>query len=196
MSLMTVDDHRAAASELNTVHRAVDGFERDHSKTFEVGPHMEPPATETSGRLRRNLQRIRKALDRIQIGMQSVQACTQPGDERSEYGWKPAETLTPAFARPQPTEVVTLDDHIAAARALGPAEPAIDRFLEIIKRRRHLPVRIVDDAIRVLHLIQIVRLEMNDLQFCTLSGRSTPRVNCWQGQSNHFDGTKQSEVHQ
>ena len=126
----------------------------------------------------------------------TIQACTQPGDERSEYGWKPAETLTPAFARPQPTEVVTLDDHIAAARALGPAEPAIDRFLEIIKRRRHLPVRIVDDAIRVLHLIQIVRLEMNDLQFCTLSGRSTPRVNCWQGQSNHFDGTKQSEVHQ
>ena len=196
MSLMTVDDHRAAASELTTVHRAVDEFEHDHSKTFEVGPHMEPPATETSCRLRRNLQRIRKALDRIQIGMQSVQACTQPGDERSEYGWKPAETLAPAFARRHPAEVVTLDDHIAAARALGPAEPAIDRFLDIINRRRHLPVRVMDDAIGVLHLIQIVRLEMNDLQFYTLSGGGTPRVNCLQVQSNDFDGTEQSGVHQ
>ena len=196
MSVMTVDDHRAAASELATVQLAVDEFEHDHSKTFEVGLHMEPPATETSGRVRRNLQRIRKALDRVQIAMQAVQACTLPAGERSEYGWKPAETLTPAVARRHRTEVVTLADHIAAARALGPAEPAMDRFLDIINRRRHLPVRIMDDAIRVLHLIQIVRLEMNDLQFYTLSGRGTARVNCWQGQSNHFDGTEQSGVHQ
>jgi hypothetical protein len=196
MSLMTVDDHRSAARELVAVHRAVDEFERDHSKTFEVGRHMEPGATETSGRVRRNLQRIRKALDRIQIGMRAVQACTLPGDERSAYGWKTAETLTPAVVRRHPTEVVTPDDHIAAARALGPAEPAIERFLDIINRRRHLPVGIMDDAIGVLHLIQIVRLEMNDLQFYTLSGRGTPRVNCWQGKSNHFDGTEQSGVHQ
>jgi hypothetical protein len=54
----------------------------------------------------------------------------------------------------------------------------------------------MDDAIRVLHLIQIVRLEMNDLQFYMLFGRGIPRVNYWQGQSNHFDGTEQSEVHQ
>jgi hypothetical protein len=120
MSVMTVDDHRAAASELAAVHRAVDEFEHDHSKPFEVGPHMEPPATKTSGRVRRNLRRIRKALDRIQVAMQAVQACTLPGDERSAYGWKPAETLTPAVARRQATEVVTLADHIAAARALGP----------------------------------------------------------------------------
>ncbi len=197
MSVMTVDDHRAAASDLATVHRAVDEFERDHSKTFEVGLHLEPPAAETSNRVRRNLQRLRKALDRIQIGMQAVQACTLPGDYgRSEYNWKAAETLTPAVARRHPAEVVTLDDHIAAALALGPAEPAIDHFLEIINRRRYLSVRIMDDAIRVLHLIQIVRLEMNDLQFYTLSVRGTPRVNCWHGQPYHFDRTAQSGVHQ
>ena len=176
MSVLTADDHRAAVRELATAHRAVDEFERDHSKTFEVGLHMVPPATATSGRVRRNLQRIRKALDRIQIAMQAVQACTLPGDERSEYGRKPGETLTPAVARRHPAAVVTPDAHIAAARALGPAEPAIDHFLEIINRRRHLPVRIMDDAIRVLHLIQIVRLEMNDLQFYMLSVRSIPRV--------------------
>jgi hypothetical protein len=34
MRVMTADDHRAAASELATVHRAVDEFEHDHSKTF------------------------------------------------------------------------------------------------------------------------------------------------------------------
>jgi len=196
MSLMTVDDHCFAVRELATVHRCVDDFQHNHSKTFEVGLHMEPPAMETSGRVRRNLQRIRKALDRVQIGMQAVQACTLPDDERSEYGWKPAEALTSAVTRRYPTEVVTLDDHIAAARALDPAEPAIERFLDIINRRRHLPVRIMDDAIRVLHLIQIVRLEMNDLQFYTWSGRGTPRVDCRQGQSNHFDGTEQSGVHQ
>ena len=176
MSIMTVDDHRAAASDLATVHRAVDEFEHDHSKTFEVGFHLGRPATETSGRVRRNLQRIRKALDRIQIAMQAVQACTLPADERSEYGSKPAVTFTPTVARRRPTEVVTLADHIAAARAMGPAEPAIDRFLDIINRRRHLPVRVMDDAIGVLHLIQIVRLEMNDLQFYMLSVRSIPRV--------------------
>jgi hypothetical protein len=154
----------------------VDEFEHDHSKTFEVGLHMKPPATETSERVRRNLQRIRKALDGIQIAMRAVQACTLPLDRLSEYSWKPSETLTPAVARRHPTEVLTLDDHIAAARALGPAEPAMDRFLDIINRRRHLPVRIMDDAIRVLHLIQVVRLEMNDLQFYTLSGRGLPRV--------------------
>jgi hypothetical protein len=176
MSVMTLDDHRAAACEVATVHRCVDELERDHSKTFEVGLHMEPPAKETSNRVRRNLQRIRKALGRIQIGLQAVQACTLPDGERPEYGWKPSETLAPAGARRHPAEVVTLDDHIAAARALGPAEPAMDRFLDIINRRRHLPVRIMDDAIRVLHLIQIVRLEMNDLQFYTWSGRGIPRV--------------------
>ena len=95
--------------------------------------------------------------------------------------WKPAETRAPVVASRHTTEAVTIVDHIAAARALGPAEPAIDRFLEIINRRRHLPVRIMDEAIRVLHLIQIVRLEMNDLQFYTLSRRGTPRVNCGQG---------------
>jgi hypothetical protein len=125
MSVLTVDDHRAAASDLATVQCAVDEFEHDHSKTFEVGLHMDPHATATSGRVRRNLQRIRKALDRVQIGMQAVQACTLPDDARSEYGWKPAETLTPAIARRHPTEVVKLADHIAAARAMGPAEPAI-----------------------------------------------------------------------
>jgi hypothetical protein len=196
MSVMTVDDHRAAACEVATVHRCVDEFEHDHSKTFEVGLHLEPPATKTGGRVRRNLQRIRKALDRIRFELQAVQACTLPDGERPEYGCKPAETLAPAGARRHPTEVVTLDDHIAAARALGPAEPAMDRFLDIIKRRRHLPVRIMDDAIRVLHLIQIVRLEMSDLQLYMLSGRGIPHVNCWQGQSNHFDGTEQSGVHQ
>ena len=173
---MTIDDHRAAMRELATVHRAVDEFERDHSKTFEVGRHLEPPAAETSKRVRLNLQRIRKVLDRVQIGMLAVHACTLPDDDRSEYGWQPSVTLAPAVVRRHPTEVVTLDDHIAAARALGTAEPAIDRFLEIINRRRRLPVRIMDDAIRVLHLIQVVRLEMNDLQFYTLSGRGTPRV--------------------
>jgi hypothetical protein len=142
------------------------------------------------------LQRIRKALDRIQIEMQAVQACTLPGDERSEYGRKPAVTVTPTVARRRPTEVVTLADHIAAARALGPAEPAIQRFLEIINRRRHLPVRIMDDALRVLHLIQIVRIEMDDLQFYTLSVRGAPRVKCWHGQPYHFDRTAQSGVHQ
>jgi hypothetical protein len=46
----------------------------------------------------------------------------------------------------------------------------------------------MDDAIRVLHLVQFLRCQMEDLQFHSLRGRGIPWVNCWLGSFNYFDG--------
>lgn len=75
-----------------------------------------------------------------------------------------------------------------AARAFGLSQPAIDRFLHIINDRRHLPVRIMDSAIHVYHLIQIIRCEMDDVQFYTLHEPGIPYPQCWLGEFSYFEG--------
>ncbi|MGB9609402.1 MAG: hypothetical protein ACPL7M_00400 [Bryobacteraceae bacterium] len=138
------------------------------------------------GRLHANVKRIHKALERILMGMREVEARTLPSDAGSH--WLAVVTVEPVTAVRRPYLVLTIDGHIAAARALGPSQPAVRRFLDIIRLHQHLPVRIMDDAIRVLHLIQFLRCQMEDFQFYSLRGRGIPWVNCWLGSNNYVDG--------
>ena len=66
-TIMTIDDHRAAAREWATVHRSVAEFENITSM-----------ARGAPGRLHTNVKRIHKALERILIGMRDVEARTLP----------------------------------------------------------------------------------------------------------------------
>jgi hypothetical protein len=134
LTIMTFDDHRAAAHEWSTVHRSVAEFENAIFKTLKDGRRADRSAAEVCCRIPDTVKRIHKALDRIQAGMRAR------------------------------------------------------RFLDIIRLRRHLPVRIMDDAIRVLHQFQFLRCQMEDLQFHSLRGRGIPWVNCWLGSFNYFDG--------
>lgn len=177
-TIMTIDDHRAAAREWATVHRSLTEFE-----------NITSAARGAPGRLHTNVQRIHKALDRIQTGMREVEARTLPSDAGCGSHWLAVVTVEPVTAVRRPSLVLTIDDHIAAARALGPSQPAVRRFLDIISLRRHLPVRIMDDAIRVLHLTQFLRCQMETLQFDSLRGRGIPWVNCWLGSNNWVDSS-------
>jgi hypothetical protein len=178
LTIMTIDDHRTAACEWATVHRCVDELEN----IIRSGRRV--PDT-----LHTNVKRIHRDLGRIRREMQEVQACTLPGDHEGDDCWQEIKTVNPAAVAWRSTAVLTLEDHITAARALGPSQPAIHRFLDIISNRRHLPVRILDWAIRIIHLIQIVRCEMEDVQFTTIRGRDR-WVNYWLGSSNCFDGNE------
>lgn len=93
------------------------------------------------------------------------------------------------------TTVLTLDQHITAARALGAAKLAILRFLKIVSDRRHLPVRILDCGLRVEHLIHAVRCTMDDVQYATLRGQDR-LVDCWLGHFNWFDGDEAGNADQ
>jgi hypothetical protein len=119
--------------------------------------------------------------------MREVQARTLADQAQAGPCWPEIATVNLAAA-PRATEVLTVGQHITAARALGPAQPAVLRFLDTISNRRYLPVRILDFGISIEHLIQIVRCEMEDLQFYTLTDCGIPWVNCWLGPFNHFDG--------
>ena len=186
-TVMTIDDHRAAAREWSTVHRSVAEFENAIFITLKDGRRAGRSAAAVCRRIPSTVKRIHKALDRIQVGMGALQFRTLPGDAESAGCWLQAATLESASV-PQATGMSAVDQHITAARALGPAQPAVRRFLDIIQLRRHLPVRIMDDAIRVLHLVQFLRCQMEDLQFYSLTGRGIPWVNCWFGSFNHLDG--------
>lgn len=163
-TVMTIDDHRAAARRAGR------------------------SAADVCRRIPGTVKRIHQALDRIQAGMGALQLRTLSGDAESVGCWMEGATLESAAIVPQAAGLWAVDQHITAARALGPAQPAVRRFLDIIRLRRHLPVRIMDDAIRILHLVQFLRCQMEDLQFYSLTGRGIPWVNCWLGSFNHFDG--------
>lgn len=177
LTIMTIDDHRAAAREWAAVHRSVAEFE-NITRTARGAPD----------RLHTNVKRIHKALEMILIGMRDVEARTLPGDAGCGPEWLATVPVLPATPARGPSRVLTIDDHITCARLLGPSQPAINRFLDITSLRRHLPVRIMDDAIRIDQLVQIVRCEMEDVQFYTLRGRGVAWVNCWLGWNNYFDG--------
>ena len=185
---MTIDDHRAAAREWDTVHRAVAEFENAIFKTLKDGRRAGRSAAGVCRRIPGTVKRIHKGLDKIRAGMGALQYRTLPGDAESAGCWMEAVTLESAAIVPQATGAWAVDQHITAARALGPAQPAVRRFLDIIRLRRHLAVRIMDDAIRVLHQFQFLRCQMEDLQFYSLTGRGIPWVNCWLGSFNYFDG--------
>ena len=189
LTIMTFDDHRAAAHEWSTVHRSVAEFENAIFKTLKDGRRSGRSAADVCRRIPGTVKRIHKALDRIQAGMGALQFRTQPGDAESAGCWLEAATLESAAIVPQATGAWAVDQHITAAKALGPSQPAVRRFLNIIRLRRHLPVRIMDDAIRVLHLVQFLRCQMEDLQFYSLRGRGILWVNCWLGSFNYFDGS-------
>ena len=187
-AVMTIDDHRAAAREWSTIHRSVAEFENAILKTLKDGRRAGRPAADVCRRIPGTVERIHQALDRIQAGMGALQFRTLSGDAESVGCWVEVATLESAAIVPQAAGVWAVDQHITAARALGPAQPAVRRFLDTIRLRRHLPVRIMDDAIRVLHLVQFLRCQMEDLQFHSLTGRCMPWVNCWLGSFNYFDG--------
>jgi hypothetical protein len=187
-TIMTIDDHRAAAREWVMVHRSVAEFDSAIFEILKVGRRAGQSAKAQCGRIPSTVKRIHKALDKIQIGMRALQIRTLTGGATSAACWLETATMEPAAMVQQATSVLAVGQHIAAAMALAPAQPAVRRFLNIIQLRRHLPVRIMDDAIRVLHLIQFVRCQMEDLQFYALRGRGIPWVNCWLGPNNYVDG--------
>ncbi len=175
--VMTGDDHRAAGLELATAQRGLVEFE-----------NITRAARGTPSRIHTNVRRIHKALVRIRIGMQEVEARTLPGCGRSDsHYWLAAVTIKPATAARTHSVLLTIDQHIPAARALGPAQPAVLRFLDIIGDRKHLQVRILDWALRIDYWIQYLRCQMEDLQDATLRGADF-YVNCWLGHFNYFDG--------
>ena len=185
-TVMTIDDHCAAAREWSTVHRSVAEFENAIFKTLKDGRRAGRSAADVCRRIPGTVKRIHQALERIQAGMGALQFRTLSGDAESVGCWMEGATLASAAIVPQTTGGA-VDQHITAARALGPAQPALRRLLDTIRLRRHLPVRIMDDAIRVLHLVQFLRCQMEDLQFYSLTGRGIPWVNCWLGSFNYFD---------
>ena len=187
-TIMTIDDHRAAAREWAMVHRSVAEFENAIFKILEDGRRAGRSAKALCGRIPSTVKRIHKALDRIQAGMRELQIRTLPGDAESATCWLETPAVEPAGVAQQVTGELVVHQHIAAARALGPSQPAVRRFLHIISLRRHLPVRIMDYAIRALHLIQFLRCQMEALQFDSLRGRGIPWVNCWLGRNNYVDG--------
>lgn len=186
-TVMTIDDHCAAAREWSKIHRSVAEFENAIFKTLKDGRRAGRSAADVCRRIPGTMKRIHRALDRIRASMGALQFRTLPGDAVSAGCWLEAATLESDANVPQATGAWAVDQHITAARALGPAQPAVRRFLDIIRLRRHLPVRIMDDAIRVLHLVQFLRCQMEDLQFYSLTGRGIPWVNCWLGSFNYFD---------
>ena len=87
LTIMTINDHRAAVCELATVRRCVDEFE-SISRSGRGVP----------GRLHTNVKRIHKALERIQTEMREVEARTLPGDAQSDSCWQAADAAKPPTA--------------------------------------------------------------------------------------------------
>lgn len=173
---MTLDDHRAAAREWSTVHRSVAEFE-----------NITRFGRQLPGDVHANVKRIRVDLDRIRCDMQEAQNRTSPGTNPADDFWQEfISTEAPATVR-RATTVLTLDQHIAAARALGTVKPAILRFLGIVSDRRHLPVRVLDFGLRIERRIHAIRCAMDDVQYATLRGEDR-RVDCWLGHFNYYDG--------
>jgi len=193
LTIMTIDDHRAAAREWAAVHRGVAEFESIICKNLEDGRPTSRAVRGVLGQMRTNAKRIQKALDRIQAEMREVQVRTLPGDTQADLCWQEIRTVASAAAIQRNAGVPTLDDHITAARVLGAAKLAILRFLKIIGDRRHLPVRILDLGLRVEHLMHAVRCAMDDVQYATLRGPDR-LVNCWLGHFNYFDGDEDGDT--
>ena len=185
-TIMTLDDHRAAAREMATVHRSVAEFEAEIAGILD-GRQRNRFAAEVCRRLRRNLQLIHRRLDRVQAGMREVQANTLATDQAAGGCWPDRSSRRQAAREKRAPGILAPDQHIAAAWALGPSQAALQRFLRIISLRRHLPVRIMDDAIRVLHLIQVIRCEMEDFEFYTFNDYGFPWVNYWLGPSIYYE---------
>ena len=95
-TVMTIDDHRAAAREWSTVHRSVTEFENAIFKTLKDGRRAGRSAANVCRRIPGTVKRIHKALDRIQAGMGALQFRTLPGDAESAGCWMEAATLESA----------------------------------------------------------------------------------------------------
>ena len=180
-TIMTIDDHGAAARELATVHRGVTDFENVIYKSFEDGRRIDSSIRAMMGRIHRYLKTIHEALDKIQTEMREVQACTLPGEAQADLYWREIETMVPIGTVPRAATVPSLDDHIAAARALGTASSATSRWLQIVRYRRQRPARILHMAIRIQNLIHLIRCALDGIQFLTLPPDS---VDCWIGPYN------------
>ena len=131
LTIMTIDNHRAAAREMATIHRSVAVFENAIIKIFEDRWRVGRSARWVRDRIRRNLKRVHKSLDRIQTGMEEVQTRTLAGDEQSDSCWRETVKAELSATVEHVTGVPELDQHVAAGRALGPAKPAMNRFLDI-----------------------------------------------------------------
>lgn len=190
---MTHDDHRAAAREMATVHRSVVGFEIVLDRIFrdaQAEGRMDQRAKRVRGRLLCNLYRVRRRLAKIQADMREVHTRTLP--EKAAC-WEEVASGGAPIPQRDVTGKSALDWHVTAARLLGPSQPAIDRFLKIVSSRKHLPVRILDTALRMDDVIQFIRCEMEHLQAYTSSGRGIPWRNCWLGMNIDFEGESEEK---
>ena len=176
LSVMTLFDHRAAGLELIVLYGYMVRFER----ICQRGGWF--PA-----RVRTAIERIYGAVHRLHQEMRQVQELTRAENLRRSTCWRESEEARPTPILRQRGTAMTMDEHAAAARELGQAQRAVLRFLGIVSDRRHLPVRILDLALRIEHLIHAIRCGMDDLQFLTLRGEQR-NLTCWLGQFSYFDG--------
>ena len=176
-TIMTLEDHRAAARALKTVLVGVTQVECAAQRKQKV-----------PGRMLTRFRRIQRAVEKIYVQMQDVQERTLRRTPDADACWlKPESPQVPACFPPKRVTVMTLAEHIAGARNLGQASRAVPRFLDLVSDRKHLPVRILDIGLQIERLIHQIRCEMDDVQYVTLP-RPDGSVDCWLGHFNYFDG--------
>jgi hypothetical protein len=176
-TIMSLENHRAAARELNIVHVGVMRFEHAAQRKEWI------PA-----RVFSRLQRIQRDIDKIHVEMQAVQVRTLPHDARAAACWqKPEWRLAPKAAPSKPVSAMPPAMHIASARILGGASRAMLRFLMLVSKRNHLPVRIMDIGLEIKMFVHLIRDDMHHVWRMT-----QPHVDsfpyCWVGHFNYFDG--------
>jgi hypothetical protein len=176
-TIMSLEDHRAAARELNVV---LTGVMRVAGATQRK--EMVPERVFT------RLRRIRRAVDKIRIEMQAVLVRTLPNDSGTATCWRePDLSLASAPTPPKSVSVMTPAAHIAAARDMGEARRVVLRFLDLVSDRKHLPVRILDIGLRIDMFIELIRHDMHYVRYATLP-RPDGTADYWVGQFNYFDG--------
>ena len=176
-TIMTLEDHRAAARELKTVLVGVTQVECAVQRKQKV-----------PGRMLTRFRRIQRAVEKIYVEMQEVQKCTLPRTPDADACWlKPELPQVPACIPPKRVTVMTLAEHIACARHLGQASRAALSFLSLVSDRKYWPVRILDIGVRIDNMLDLIRCGMDDVQHLTLP-HPDAAVRCYFGIVNYFEG--------
>jgi hypothetical protein len=175
-TIMSPEDHCAAARELNVVQVGVERLESAIQRKEKVPERVIP-----------RLRRIRRAVDKISLEMQAVLVRTLPHDSAAAACWrKPELPPGPSPVPPKAVSVMTPAAHIAAARDMGEASRAVLCFLDLVSDRKHLPVRVLDIGLRIEMFIELIRHDMHYVRYATLP-RPDGDADYWVGHFNYFD---------
>ena len=175
-TIMSSEDHRATARKLSVVHLSVLRFKSATQRKVRV-----------PGRILTRLKRIQRDLEKIRAEMQKVQMRTLPQDTDAAACWRKQELPPERVAvRRKPVSDKTRAAHVAAARDMGEASRAAMSFAELLCKRNHLSVRIIDLGLWVERFIQLIRHDMHYVRGLTLP-RQVGGIDCWAGRFNYFD---------